>query len=59
MVLNVLQGFPDYYVFVGTDKTTPRGGPLIASRSIRSRFKQVGNAVAPPVAAALGEQQTC
>lgn len=44
------QGFPDWWVFVGlgTAQNARRLG------SISERYKQVGNAVAPPVASALG-----
>eukprot|EP00803_Ostreobium_quekettii_P001655 evm.model.scf_49.18 EVM.evm.TU.scf_49.18 scf_49:167968-179229(+) len=49
-----LQGFPDYYVFVGSYKRRRLGGSLIENVSVSSRFKQIGNSVVPAVAAALG-----
>ncbi|KAG0055601.1 DNA (cytosine-5)-methyltransferase 1 [Gryganskiella cystojenkinii] len=39
-----VQGFPDHFEFLGEDD------------SIKDMYKQVGNAVPPPLAAALGEQ---
>lgn len=45
------QGFPDYYVLVGLrDKT---GATTLGQ--LESTYVQVGNAVAPPLASALGE----
>ncbi|KAL6746411.1 hypothetical protein V8C86DRAFT_2944009 [Haematococcus lacustris] len=43
------QGFPDSWVFVGM-----QAGVRAQTGSLPSRYRQVGNAVAPPMAAALG-----
>eukprot|EP00210_Caulerpa_lentillifera_P002810 g2684.t1 len=48
------QGFPDYYVFVGTERDDAKKRTLSRLNCIDNRYKQIGNAVAPPVAAALG-----
>ncbi|KIY93940.1 DNA (cytosine-5)-methyltransferase CMT3 [Monoraphidium neglectum] len=45
------QGFPDYYVLVGLEEG---GGHGVSTSSLQQRYLQMGNAVAPPVAAALG-----
>ena len=47
------QGFPDYYALVGSNPTAARS--LTRPEYLESRYRQIGNAVAPPVAAALGE----
>ena len=49
-----MQGFPDYYVFVGTEKEGGKKRSLTRLKCAENRYKQIGNAVAPPVAAALG-----
>jgi len=48
------QGLPDYYVFVATEKKDSKKKSLTRLRSQDNRYKQIGNAVAPPVARALG-----
>lgn len=49
-----MQGFPDYYVFVGTEREDVKKRTLSRLNCIDNRYKQIGNAVAPPVASALG-----
>lgn len=50
-----VKGFPDYYVFVGTERKDAKKRTLSRLNCIDNRYKQIGNAVAPPVAAALGK----
>lgn len=48
-----IQGFPDHFHFV----TAPRGTPgQLRNGARHSRYRQVGNAVPPPLAAAIGRQ---
>ena len=46
------QGFPDYWAFVGLDSGKNSGSNR--SGSVPSRYAQIGNAVAPPVARKIG-----
>jgi hypothetical protein len=46
------QGFPDYWALVGMDSGKNSGSNR--SGSVSSRYAQIGNAVAPPVARKLG-----
>lgn len=46
------QGFPDYWAFVGMDSGKNSGSNR--SGSVASRYAQIGNAVAPPLARKLG-----
>ncbi|CAD7697402.1 unnamed protein product [Ostreobium quekettii] len=48
------QGFPDYYTLVGTHGSNSKLKSLSRPEYIESRYCQIGNAVAPPVAAAMG-----
>eukprot|EP00775_Hariotina_reticulata_P007661 gene7661-7864_t len=49
------QGFPDYHVFVGlAAKGQGKNGHGKGAATENERYMQIGNAVAPPLAAALG-----
>lgn len=46
------QGFPDFYVLAGHGENPHQ--KAVQNGCVSTRYKQIGNAVAPPVAAALG-----
>ena len=47
-----MQGFPDYFTFVGLGTT--KNSTWVRHNSLTQRYQQLGNAVSPLVADALG-----
>ena len=49
-----MQGFPDYFTFVGIGPTKSTNPSWVRNTSLTIRYQQLGNAVSPLVADALG-----